>query len=286
MTWDCPVCGSKTRRLFIVRREYWVRGCDSCTHHFVEWVPPSEHVSMAFGDDYFMGGRGGYPDYFSEADILRRHGARYAQVLSKYIRPGTLLDVGAAAGFISDGFRSRGWQPEGLEPNPQMARSAQTRLGIEVHTGTLEAFRPSKVYDLISMIQVVQHFTDIRRAVNVAAEHTRPGGFCLIETWNNRSLSARMFGSHWHVYNPPTVLHYFSVKSLERICSQFGLSRIAQGRPPKYIGCGHAKALLLHHLGNHPFLARSLECLPDRLSIRYPADDVFWMLFRKQSAPA
>jgi len=285
MSWECPVCNSGSDRIFVVRYDYWVRDCRSCGHRFAEWSPPPDHVAAAFDDDYFTGGGAGYPNYLGESDILRRHGIRYARLLSKYSRPGMLLDVGGAAGFISDGFRSLGWNTEGLEPNPKMRRYAETQLGLSFHLGTLESFRCSNAYDVIAMIQVVQHFTDIHRAMHAAVQHLHPGGFCLIETWNNKSLSARTFGSRWHVYNPPTVLHYFSVSSLERLCLQFSLSRVAAGRPAKYIGSGHAKSLLLHHIGNRRWV-RLLDRIPEGLSIRYPADDVFWMLFQKQPVSA
>lgn len=282
---DCPICGCESFRIFIVRGEYGVRGCKHCGHRFLEWRPPAEHVAQAFSDDYFSGGGAGYPDYLSEASILRSRGSWYAHLLAEHVSPGTVLDVGAAAGFISDGFRAQGWHPEILEPNPRMLAHARTKLGLTVHAGTLETFSSHKVYDVISMIQVVHHLTDVRRAMQVAAEHTRPGGVWLVETWDNSSVSARLFGPHWHVYNPPTVVQYFSRRSLEHLCAQFGFVRIGSGRTSKTISCGHAKSLLRHHLGNR-FPERLLRLLPDRLSIPYPADDLFWMLFQKRTEPA
>ena len=280
MTWNCPICGLDSPRAFRVRREYWVRGCERCGHRFVDWSPDSEHVTRAFGDAYFTGGGPGYPDYCSEGAPLRKRGVWYSNVLAPYLSPGTLLDVGAAAGFISDGFRSQGWHPEGLEPNPRMAGYGRDQLGLEVHCETLEGFASERVYDLVSMIQVVQHFTDVRRAMQSAADHIRPGGFCLVETWDSRSVSARCFGSRWHGYNPPTVLQNFSRASLEHLCGQFGFQRIAAGRPARYLTCEHAKSLLLHHLGSRR-LVRMLNFLPNGLAIPYPGDDLFWMLFQK-----
>lgn len=286
MTGDCPICGCESVRKFIVREEYCVRGCRHCGHRFLEWRPPEGHVARAFGDGYFSGGGGGYPDYLSEGSMLRSRGSWYARLLAGYIDPpGTVLDVGAAAGFISDGFRTQGWRPEILEPNPQMLLHARVKLGLTAHAGTLETFRSNKVYDVISMIQVVHHLTDIRRAMQIAAVHTRPGGIWLVETWDNSSVSARLFGPRWHVYNPPTVIQYFSRRSLEHLCAQFGFVRIGLGRTSKPISCGHAKSLLRHHLGNC-CPERLLRLLPDRWSIPYPADDLFWMLFQKQTEPA
>lgn len=281
MAWICPVCNLDSERIFQVRGEYWVRGCEHCGHRFVEWSPPPEHVAGAFGDAYFTGGGPGYSNYCSESALLRSRGVSYSRVLAKYGKAtGTLLDVGAAAGFISDGFRSQGWLPEGLEPNQQMVSYGRTQLGLQVHWGTLESFRSSKLYDVISLIQVVQHFADVQLAMKAAADHTQPGGFCLIETWDSRSFSARFFGQRWHGYNPPTVLHYFNPRSLAHLCEQFGLLRVAAGRPARHITGAHAKSLLHHHLG-HRLLGHALDFIPNRMAIRYPGDDLFWMLFQK-----
>jgi hypothetical protein len=98
------------------------------------------------------------------------------------------------------------------------------------------------------MIQVLSHFVDVGQALDVAAAITRPGGFWLIETWNPRSWSARVFGRHWHAYIPPSVLHWFSPAGLERFTSRFGFTRVADGKPAKWINGGHAKSLLRFHL--------------------------------------
>ena len=88
------------------------------------------------------------------------------------------------------------------------------------------------------MIQVVAHFHDLQSAFSAAAEHTRPGGHWLIETWNCRSLkAARFFGSEWHEYSPPSVLQWFTPTSLERLSSNYqrelNVSRCE--RPPEKI---------------------------------------------------
>lgn len=195
-----------------------------------------------------------------------------------------MLDVGAAAGFLLKGFEDRGWTGRGIEPNARMAAYARTELGLAVDAGTLEGLEGDSRYDLITMIQVAAHFFDVRGALATAANATKVGGLWLIETWNRDSLTARFFGQQWHEYSPPSVLHWFSRDGLARLAGQFGMREVAHGRPSKWIGGAHAKSLLAHAVGpsGQSRLATSMiGLIPDRLSLPYPAEDLFWILLRK-----
>ncbi len=281
----CPVCAAESRRLFC-KHGYWIRGCQSCEHRFAELRPDPSHVATVYDDCYFQGGGAGYPNYLAEAALLRRQGRRYAKLLTRYMQPGRLLDVGAAAGLILQGFCDYGWDGEGLEPNPQMAEFACRELALNVRTGALEGFSGSG-YDLITMIQVVPHFFDLQQAFQVASAQTLPGGFWLIETWNRDSLTARLLGKNWHEYSPPSVLHWFSPSGLQQLAAQHGCELVAQGRPTKWINAAHAKSLLrykLRHLPLRRFWSLLLALIPDSLNLPYPAEDLVWMLFQKPAA--
>lgn len=285
MTLECPVCEAATRRVFCVRAEFQIRECGNCRHRFTEWRPPDNHISAVYADTYFFGGGAGYPDYLSEAAILREHGKRYARLIKQYAPPGDLLDAGAAGGFLCDGFRAEGWQVEGIEPNETMSRYGRETLNIPLHTASLETFAISRSYDLVSMIQVAGHFIDPRRALQKAADLTREHGFWLIETWDNQSLTARAFGKSWHEYNPPSVLHYFSRRSLELLASQFGFRRIAGGHPSKRVTWRHARSLIEHQVNDdqirRPAWQRLTRVIPDTAVLPYPSEDLIWILFQR-----
>jgi SAM-dependent methyltransferase len=281
----CPICHGPMNRLF-AHRDCWILGCEVCHHRSAEIAACANHVQRIYDDRYFQGGGAGYSDYLVEARILRTHGQKYGRLLSRHMKPGTVLDVGAAAGFLLNGFLDQGWRGEGIEPNNRMAEYARAHLKLDVATGTLEQFESERQYDVVSMIQVVAHFVDPQRALQVAASKTREGGFWLIETWNRESWTARAFGKHWHEYSPPSVLHWFSPEGLRRLAAQFGFREVARGRPAKWIGGEHAKSLLRYRLaGSRPgrFVAGAASLIPDRLSLPYPAEDLFWALYQKSS---
>ncbi len=281
---QCPICGQASRRLF-QKYEFWIRECRNCRHRFAELDTSPTHTDKVYGDDYFHGGGAGYPDYLGESRLLRQHGRRYAKILLKYMQPGTVLDVGAAAGFILQGLVDAGWCGKGIEPNASMAAYGRDRLGLNIQVGTLEQLDNQDVYDLIMMVQVVAHFYDLQQAFQAASAHTRSGGYWLIETWNYQSWMARILGTNWHEYSPPSVLHWFAPHDLRQLAAQHGFQQIAYGRPQKWLNGAHAKSLLQYKLSSSSLgrlLAKLLDLVPDTLDIPYPSEDLFWMLLQKQ----
>ncbi len=167
-----------------------------------------------------------------------------------------------------------------------MAEHARQQ-GLQVFTGTLENFQTNDQYDLVTMIQVLPHFYDIKRALAVASEITKQNGYWLVETWNRDSLFARIFGTAWHEYSPPSVLNYFSSGGLKKLAVQYGFNKVAQGRPKKRLSGRHAKSLICYNVKgtsrNH-FFQGIVNLIPDQVIIPYPAFDLIWTLFQKSDS--
>ena len=202
----------------------------------------------------------------------------YADLIAMYCQPSEMLDVGAAAGYILQGFCDRGWKGIGVEPNAAMSEIGRHKFQLDIKQGTLESFESDKRFDLVSMIQVAAHFFDAKRSFDNARELLVPGGHLLIETWDRSSLSARIFGKNWHEYSPPTVLHWYSKQWLHNHLEANGFERVAGGRPSKRISGGHVRSLLKYRLGDISLL----KLIPERVEFPYPSEDLFWALYRKR----
>jgi 2-polyprenyl-3-methyl-5-hydroxy-6-metoxy-1,4-benzoquinol methylase/Zn ribbon nucleic-acid-binding protein len=281
----CPICEGDSSPVF-EKDGHDIRDCIRCDHRFTRpTTPPDTHVKSVYTDDYFIGGGAGYANYVAEEKLLRQRGHWYARLLSKHISPGHILDVGAAAGFILQGFVDQGWTGSGVEPNNTMATLARSRLGLEVWTGMMEHLADDLQYDVVSMIQVLPHFVDPKRAIGTVAKILRPGGLLLIETWNRGSVTAKLLGKSWHEYSPPSVLHWFTPSGVAHLAKPFHLSEIARGRPAKRILASHGKSLMRFKLGSSIMgrvFASPLKLIPDGLVLPYPAEDLFWMVLKKQ----
>lgn len=281
----CPMCEARGKKMFD-KEGYDICHCARCDHMFADYAPPADHVRRVYRDEYFFGGGDGYPNYLAEGKILRAHGQRYGRMLARHMQPGALLDIGSAAGFVLQGLQDCGWKGKGLEPNARMVSYAREQLSLAVKVGALEQYETAERFDLITMIQVISHFNDLASALRSAARLTKPGGYWLIETWNRASFVARMFGEQWHEFSPPSVLHWFSPESLQRMLAPYGLREVASGRPSKWISAAHAKTLLQHKLqsgGAGKVLVRMFDAIPESAALPYPAFDLFWGLYRKEN---
>ncbi|MBX3427092.1 MAG: class I SAM-dependent methyltransferase [Pirellulales bacterium] len=282
----CPLChaaGSAVQWAEVHGLAVW--DCKECSHRFAVAPCPAEHVAAIYDDAYFFGGGAGYADYLQSAAVLRRRGAYYARCMARHAKSGRILDVGAAAGYTLQAFVEAGWTGFGVEPNATMAAHARRESGVESLYGRLQEIPAGVEFDLVAMLQIVAHFADLQAEIRRAAAAVAPSGFLLVETWNHASFLARMQGRHWHEYNPPSVLHWFTPASLDRLMDSVDFEPIDGGRPRRQITGAHAKSLLAH-VGRSSLLFRgaALGCrvIPDAWAIPYPSWDLFWRLYRRR----
>ena len=187
-------------------------------------------------------------------------------------------------GFYHEGF-CRSWlEVKGVEPNAEMAEYAKSNYGFDVVTKSFEMYQDTSSYDLVLMIQVVAHFCDVRSCIEKAARLLKPGGLLLIETWDKDSIAAKIMGPAWHEYSPPTVTNWFTPIGLKRLCEQFKLRYLHHRKTMKKIDIRHARALLSTKSADSLFIRmieKFVKLFPEQTAVIYPADDLFYMIFRK-----
>jgi SAM-dependent methyltransferase len=267
---------------------YPILECQICGHRSTRIDTPTEtHIEENYDNDYFFfRGKTGYPDYLKEKDILIKHGKSYAKIVDRILKPGRVLDVGCASGFILKGFADWGWQAKGIDPNQKMVDFGKTELGLDLEKGYLESYAGPEKYDLITLIQVIGHFVELDKAIMNLSRLLQKDGLVLIECWDMESPVARLLGKKWHEYSPPTVLHWFSKTTLINLMAQYGFIEVMRGKPKKYISAQHAFSLLKEK-SKSSFLKRKLDYLSPsdigKINVRYPPLDVFWMVFKKNT---
>lgn len=284
---NCSICLRAARSQFCVGG-YRLFVCAECDFAFIDpQLAGQLRADILFDDAYFYGGGAGYTNYLAESDLLRAHGARYGALL-RNVGARYVLDVGAAAGFILRGLIDAGCNGVGIEPNASMASHAAGEFGLDIRSTTLEDFDSDERFDAVALLQVVDHLEDIRRSFARVRSLTKPGGWCLIEFGNRASLTARILGSAWHEYAPPSVQRVFSLRALRRLLADYGFTFRAGGHPPKYLRADHAVSLLRYKAGTPivgAALSRLANAIPPGTKVRYPCDDVTWALFEKSRVP-
>jgi 2-polyprenyl-3-methyl-5-hydroxy-6-metoxy-1,4-benzoquinol methylase len=148
--------------------------------------------------------------------------------IKRHARGGRLLDVGCATGYFLNAARID-FEVVGVEPSSWAADYARSRLHLDVMAGHIESVDlPLGTFDVITMNDVIEHFSDPKVALQRAATLLRPGGILYLVTPDIGSLSARLMRGRWWGLRPAH-LYYFSRRTLSALLEQCGFE-VARAR--------------------------------------------------------
>jgi SAM-dependent methyltransferase len=135
-----------------------------------------------------------------------------------------VLDVGAGDGrFLSVLKRAGppGWRLEGLDIDTGACERARAK-GIAMHQSRLEDFEaPEGGYDMVVLMQVLEHVADPRDTCRRIRALLAPGGAFVIETPDVAGLDERLFRDGlWGGYHVPRHWNLFTPTNLTRLLEQ------------------------------------------------------------------
>lgn len=247
----CLACGGTAVRALPFAYEYRGRfpaaECRTCGMRFLTVQPTPEALVGMYSAEYFESdfrcGRSDVP--YSSEEAFREENRGLLDDFERLARPGRLLEVGSAAGWLLKHAIERGWRAEGVELSADAVEHARA-LGLEVFHGDLiQARLPAATFDLVYMGDVLEHVPDCRAVLAEAARVLRPGGVLYLRgpiTTNSlaRGLAMTAYGAIGRtrvLREPPYHLWEFTPRSLARLFESVGLevirirqSKIAPGR--------------------------------------------------------
>jgi 2-polyprenyl-3-methyl-5-hydroxy-6-metoxy-1,4-benzoquinol methylase len=142
--------------------------------------------------------------------------------IKSYIQSGRLLEVGSSTGYFLNAARVD-FEVSGLEPSRWACQLAKDKFKLDVYPEDIEGIQRfgSGHFDVIAMIDVLEHLADPKRAIELIREALKPGGLLYFVTPDIGSLSAGMLRSRWWGLRPAHI-HYFNSKTLRRLLETNG----------------------------------------------------------------
>ena len=257
----CLFCGVHEEKVRFTEGIYRVVECERCGHVYVNPRLPPDRLHEMYQEEYWTSDRAkefGYTGYLNDAPLyLRTYGVR-SQVIDKYKpQPGSVLDVGCAAGFFLAVMKEKGWRTTGIEISKPMVDYAQNELGLpDMHRGELLSvdLGDAPPFDVITLWDVIEHLEHPDEYLARAVELLADDGILVLETQNVDSRFARLMGRRWQHYKHEEHLYHFQPESLGRLLAGAGL-KIEENTPRrggKYVSL----SFLVERLGKvHPALS-------------------------------
>jgi SAM-dependent methyltransferase len=180
--------------------------CDSCQSMFRHPVLPSSAYLRLYAD--------GAEDEW-RADCGRQDLAIIRRIIAEKPRPSGVLDVGCGAGDFLLTLPAN-MARYGVEPSVAASAAARKR-GMSILAPTLDDLPPEAAFDVITIIDVIEHVADPRALLDAALPHLSPGGSLIIATGDaGNALWRRVFRSRfWYSSFPEHItfpsLNYFHI---------------------------------------------------------------------------
>jgi SAM-dependent methyltransferase len=243
----CRCCGSpRTVRRGekhgnFLHRDFEYFACADCDFLFVE---PFAGYAI-YNDDYYQGrGPDPYVDYASEYADYRRtdRGHEFedlARIAGDFFSPSAhpaaapasplaWLDFGCGAGgllkFLREGGTLAG-RPLELTGHDvgSYAEKLKQRDGFRVLDLAELTALPDAQFDLISMIEVIEHIPEPSPTIALAARLLKPGGLLILTTGNMDCPVARRHGLNFGYVLPEIHVSHFTPRCLEKLYVRHGL---------------------------------------------------------------
>jgi 2-polyprenyl-3-methyl-5-hydroxy-6-metoxy-1,4-benzoquinol methylase len=187
----CPVCGSTEHEIVFdlgqPRHPLGVPGaiarCLRCPMWFKVLADPSS-VARAYSDAYAE--NDGTDDYMAgpaARAFFRRVLGQLGEV-DTTARP-ALLDIGAGQGALLEEAAALGYDTLGVDRCEPLARRARAR-GLRVECKSAEELDGDARYDVVTMMDVIEHVPEPRRLLATARRLLKPMGRLVVYTPNHR----------------------------------------------------------------------------------------------------
>jgi len=229
----CRLCATKNYSLLFTRVGYEVAKCNICGFVFLNFDPDASFFSNFYSAEFFndSGTRHAYNDYESEAQSMKKTFANRVDALRKYGQGGSLVDIGCATGAFME-RATRFWKTYGIDVS-RYAIDLAKKKNLDVVCGDLltTQFNNQK-FDVVTLWDTIEHVTDPRSTLKRIYEITNTGGVVALTTGDVGSLTARLCGKFWHLYNIPQHLSFFSKQSITDILKETGFSVREISYPP------------------------------------------------------
>jgi SAM-dependent methyltransferase len=148
------------------------------------------------------------------------------QIIKKFIRTGSLLEIGAGAGYFLDEARKEGFDVYGIELNNIQANFIRNKLGIPCEESPLDVSSfCEKKFDIIYHCDVISHFFDPIAEFKNIHDTLLDNGIVVFETGNVGDIKEkyyRIFAS----FHYPDHMFFFSENNLMELLRLTGFEFI------------------------------------------------------------
>jgi len=117
-------------------------------------------------------------------------------IIPHYIKNGKILDIGCSYGWYLYQLKNKGWNVKGIELNKEAVEFAVKKLKLDVGNLSIENFQSSEQFDIIFLLNVLEHLKSPRDAFEKIESLLKPGGKLYISIPDYNGLEAKIYKNY------------------------------------------------------------------------------------------
>jgi 2-polyprenyl-3-methyl-5-hydroxy-6-metoxy-1,4-benzoquinol methylase len=198
----------------------------------------------------------------------------------------TLLEIGAGGGLLIAEAGRLGLEATGVEPSKSLVAAAKRTHDVDLVQGIYPHPRlTGRQFDLVYLVDVIEHVGDPVQLLTDAARALAPGGIMLVVTPDVSSVAARLLGHRWWHFRLAHV-GYFNDHSMRLAAEHAGLTvqytcRIKWFFPVRYLAERTAVYLPLGFVNRTAERVAPLRWIYDRVIPLNLRDSLAFAMLRK-----
>ena len=231
----CPICQSQPSKF----NEAYLK-CPTCQLLFYREIPALDDLKFMYSGGWLKGLRRKLLTPMRRIWMLkgkRRARARAERIFSvaRELAPegsATFLDMGCNKGWLLEAAMKGGFDAHGIEIargqiGPFLNTYRRMRANVEIGPFLdVAAVFADGQFDVVTAIDVIEHFREPREAFAEILRILKPGGCLVAQTPDTESVNAKQEGDTWHTMKPMEHMHLFNAENLRRLATEIGFDRV------------------------------------------------------------
>lgn len=219
----CIFCSISSNQIAIEENGYYGRKCPICGLIYISPRPSSSEIQDLYVQDK---SHGSAEAHISGTVKKRLHAKHNLRIVKKYINNGSLLEIGAGAGYFLDEAKKKGFDVHGIELNSIQAEFIRGKLGIPCEESPLNfSSFDGKRFDIIYHCDVISHFYDPIAEFKKMNNALVSNGILVFETGNLGDIKERYYRVHT-MFQYPDHLFFFGESNLRELLRLTGFQLV------------------------------------------------------------
>jgi 2-polyprenyl-3-methyl-5-hydroxy-6-metoxy-1,4-benzoquinol methylase len=220
---NCIFCDKTNDHVIINENGYNGIRCSQCGLIYVSPRPTFEEIVNLYSHDMAQISA---KSQISSPFPKRLHAKHSLKIIRKFLKKGTMLEIGTGAGYFLDEARKVTFEVYGIELNSTLTGFVRNKLGISCEESPLKAsLFGEKQYDVIYHCDVVSHFYDPIKEFCKINSMLSTKGLVVFETGNFGDVEEKYY-KHFKKFQYPDHLFFFSEKNLIELLDKTGFEFI------------------------------------------------------------